>query len=87
MGTRHTIEPLQSKISELDQDPSSAQGFLYNCGLCDQALVLSKLFINPRKVQLAFSNTCPECGFVNPLGYCWNSAKDTPEQKEARAIW
>jgi len=63
MGTRHTIEPLQSKISELDQDPSSAQGFLYSCGLCDQALVLSKLFINPRKVQLAFSNTCPGCGF------------------------
>jgi hypothetical protein len=35
----------------------------------------------------AKNRTCPECGHVNPLGYCWNSAKDTPEQKEARAIW
>jgi hypothetical protein len=26
-------------------------------------LVLSKLFINPHKIQLAFSNTCPGCGF------------------------
>src|SRR6266849_11161602 len=63
MGTRHTSEPLESKISELDQDPSSAQGFLYSCNLCDQVLVLSKLFINPRKIQLAFSNICPGCGF------------------------
>lgn len=31
--------------------------------------------------------TCPECGLLNPLGYSWNSAKDTPEQREARAIW
>jgi hypothetical protein len=33
------------------------------------------------------NRTCPECGFVNPLGYCWNSAKDTPEQRAARAVW
>ncbi len=63
MGTRHTSEPLQSKISELDQDPSSSQGFLYSCNLCDQVLVLSRLFINPRKVQLGFVNICPGCGF------------------------
>ena len=31
--------------------------------------------------------TCPECSFVNPMGYCWNTAKDTPEEREARAIW
>ncbi len=30
---------------------------------------------------------CVECGHVNPLGYCWNSAKDTPEEAEARAYW
>ena len=30
---------------------------------------------------------CPECGHVNPLGYCWNTAKDTPEERAARAIW
>src|SRR2546422_5386686 len=63
MGTRHTAEPLQSKIWQLDQDQSSPQGFLYSCSLCDEILVLSKLFINPRKVQLAFSNICPGCGF------------------------
>jgi hypothetical protein len=63
MGTRHTAEPLESKISELDQDPSSAQGFLYSCNLCDQVLVLSRLFINPRKVQLVFLDTCPGCSF------------------------
>jgi len=63
MGTRHTAEPLESKISELHQDPSSAQGFLYSCNLCDQVLVLSRLFINPRKVQLVFLDTCPGCSF------------------------
>jgi hypothetical protein len=31
--------------------------------------------------------TCPECGHVNPLGYSWNTAKDSPEQRAARAIW
>ena len=30
---------------------------------------------------------CPECGHVNPLGYCWNTAKDTPDERAARAIW
>src|SRR5437879_8200819 len=62
MGTQHT-EPLQSKIWQLDQDQSSAQGYLYSCGLCDENLVLSKLFINPRKVQLVFLDNCPGCGF------------------------
>ncbi|TMI12385.1 hypothetical protein E6H35_09550 [Candidatus Bathyarchaeota archaeon] len=62
MGTQHT-EPLQSKIWQLDQDQSSAQGYLYSCGLCDENLVLSKLFINPRKVQLVFLDICPGCGF------------------------
>jgi hypothetical protein len=62
MGTQHT-EPLQSKTWQLDQDQSSAQGFLYSCSLCDENLVLSKLFINPRKVQLVFLDICPGCGF------------------------
>jgi hypothetical protein len=31
--------------------------------------------------------TCPECGYVNPLGYTWNVAKDTDEQRAARALW
>ena len=33
------------------------------------------------------NRTCPECGYVNPLGYSWNPAKDTPEQRAARAFW
>ena len=63
MGSRNIIEPLQPKIWQLDQDQSSTQGYLYNCSLCDEALVLSKLFINPRRVQLVFLDTCPGCGF------------------------
>ena len=31
--------------------------------------------------------TCNECGHVNPMAYCWNAAKDTPEEKEARVSW
>jgi len=30
---------------------------------------------------------CPECGDVHPLGYVWNSAKDTPEERLARMAW
>lgn len=31
--------------------------------------------------------TCPECNHINPHGYCWNTAKDTPEEAAARLIW
>jgi hypothetical protein len=31
--------------------------------------------------------TCPECGHVNPMGYCWNTAKDTEDERAARALW
>ena len=31
--------------------------------------------------------TCPECGHVNPLGYVWNTAKQTPEETLARHEW
>ncbi len=30
---------------------------------------------------------CPECNHVNPHGYCWNKAKDTPEEAAARLHW
>ncbi len=33
------------------------------------------------------NRTCPECGFLNPMAYCWNTAKDTPEERAARAVW
>jgi hypothetical protein len=31
--------------------------------------------------------SCPECGHVNPLGYVWNTVKDTPEEAAARKQW
>lgn len=63
MGTRHTAEPLQPKIWQIDQARTTDQGYLYSCSLCEEALVLSKLFVSPRKIQLVFQNTCPGCGF------------------------
>ena len=63
MGTSYSAEPLQPKIWQIDQAQTDIQGYLYSCSLCDEALVLSKLFANPRKVQLVFQNTCPGCGF------------------------
>lgn len=33
------------------------------------------------------NRTCPECGEINPLGYVWNTAKDTPDESAARALW
>jgi hypothetical protein len=30
---------------------------------------------------------CPECGHLNPPGYCWNPSKDTPEEAAARLLW
>jgi hypothetical protein len=30
---------------------------------------------------------CVECGHLNPHGYCWNTAKDSPEERDARTIW
>jgi Rad51 protein len=63
MGTRQSAEPLQPKIWQIDQAQTNLQGYLYSCSLCEETLVLSKLFVNPRRVQLVFQNTCPGCGF------------------------
>lgn len=30
---------------------------------------------------------CPECDHVNPLGYCWNTNKDSEAERQARALW
>jgi len=30
---------------------------------------------------------CPECGQMNPKGYYWNPAKDSPGEQQARAAW
>jgi len=63
MQTRPTIDPLQQKTWQLDAPTNGVNGYLYYCGLCDEALVCSKHLINPQKIQLAFDNACPGCGF------------------------
>ena len=63
METRHTIDPLQPKTWQIDQIENGNEGYLYHCILCDEALVLSKQQINPRKIKLVFDGTCPSCGF------------------------
>jgi Rad51 len=63
MQTRPIIDPLQQKTWQLDAPTSGVNGYLYYCALCDEALVCSKHVINPQKIQLAFDNACPGCGF------------------------
>ncbi len=63
MQTRRTPEPLQPKTWQLDPAANSNEGYLYYCVLCDEALVLSKRQINPRKIRLVFDQKCPGCGF------------------------
>ena len=63
METRGAVDPLQSKTWQLDQVESSNEGYLYHCILCDEALVLSKQQIHPKKIKLVFEGTCPSCGF------------------------
>jgi hypothetical protein len=63
METRSTVGPLQPKTWQIDQIENGNEGYLYHCILCDEALVLSKEQINPRKIKLVFDGTCPSCGF------------------------
>ena len=63
METRRAVDPLQPKTWQIDQIENGNEGYLYHCILCDEALVLSKLQINPRKIKLVFDETCPSCGF------------------------
>jgi len=63
METRPAVDPLQPKTWQLDQIENGNEGYLYHCMLCDEALVLSKEQISPRKIKLVFEGTCPSCGF------------------------
>lgn len=63
MQTNRLIEPLQPKTWQLDQASGGLEGYLYYCVLCDEALVLSRQEINPRKIWLVFDDICPGCGF------------------------
>src|SRR3989441_10463804 len=63
METRHTIDPLQPKTWQIDLIENGNAGYLYHCILCDEALVLSRQQVNPRKIKLVFDGICPSCGF------------------------
>src|SRR5260370_2926066 len=63
METRPPLDPLQSKTWQIDQIENGNEGYLYHCILCDEALVLSKQQINPKKIKLVFNGACPSCGF------------------------
>lgn len=63
MQTRNSLDPLQPKSWQLDASTRDIDGYLYHCTLCDEALVCSKQILDPQKIQLAFHNSCPGCGF------------------------
>ena len=63
MQTRHTLEPLQPKAWQLDPVENGVGGHLYYCLLCDEALALSKIQLDPERIAIAFDNKCPGCGF------------------------
>jgi hypothetical protein len=58
-----SAELIQLKFSQLPKPDNGIEGYAYYCGLCEEILVLSKRMINPRKIALVFSETCPGCGF------------------------
>ena len=63
MQAERIIEPLQPKTWQIETEKNGAEGYLYYCVLCDEALVLSRTEINPRKIRIVFNETCPGCGF------------------------
>ena len=63
MQTRHSFDPLQPKSWQLDGSTTATGGYLYYCTLCDEALVCSRQILDPQKIQLAFHDSCPGCGF------------------------
>lgn len=63
MQTRHSLDPLQPKSWQIDSSTTDTDGYLYYCTLCDKALVCSRQILDPQKIQLAFHNSCPGCGF------------------------
>ena len=70
MQTRRvdSFDILEQKTSQLDiselKGQSDTTGYLFFCSLCDEALVLSRGQINPRRIHFAFTdNCCPGCGF------------------------
>src|SRR5437660_2066387 len=63
METSRAVDPLQPKTWQLDPIENGNEGYLYHCILCDEALVLSRQQINPKKIKIVFDGTCPSCGF------------------------
>ena len=63
MQSGHSIDPLQAKTWQLEPIQDGREGYLYYCLLCDEALVLSRDPIHPKKIRIVFNETCPGCGF------------------------
>ncbi len=77
------------------QNPTGKEGesWAWYCETCLTLLferhhVTGTLGMDFKKSELAVREynsdpkhrTCPDCGTVNPIGYCWNPAKDTAEE-------
>lgn len=63
MQTDHPTDPPQPKTWQIERIQEGIEGYLYYCLLCDEALVLSKDPIHPKKIRIVFNETCPGCGF------------------------
>lgn len=63
MQTRQSLEHLQQKTWQLDPIENGVEGHLYYCILCDEALALSKIQLDPGRIGIAFNSKCPGCGF------------------------
>jgi hypothetical protein len=53
------------KFEALTQRPhhSKVDTWIYYCTLCDEVLLVARRFIEPKGVQAAFDEVCPDCGF------------------------
>lgn len=82
--------------------PGETDGFAWYCEQCCTLLFqrdfdtgtegLAHFWLAERAVVKEYNEDrklrqCPECGHENPLGYCWNPSKDTPEEADARRRW
>lgn len=62
---------------------------LYELRMRTGALGLGEFWRGEREAVRTFNadakvRACPECGHENPKAYAWNTAKDTPEEAQAR---
>lgn len=61
MGTV-LVAPIETAAKSFESPEVCGERQLYYCGLCDEAIVFSKIRISPRKIGLVFGENCPDCG-------------------------